>query len=349
MKNLFDKINFGTIEMKNRFIRSATYEKLADESGHMTKELFKVYENLAKGDVGLIITSYAYIMEWEKPNPKMMGFYDDSFIEDYKDMIDMVHSFGSKIVLQAVYGGSQTTYNTENRVIWGPSAVPQIRTGVIPKKMTKENIKELINAFGDSAERSKKAGFDGIQIHGAHGYLLSEFLDPHHNKRDDEYGGSIENRGRIIFEIYDEMRRRVGDEYPVGIKINCSDFREDGLNLEECKYVCKELDNREISFIEISGGNFRTEKGEAYYEKQAEEIAREVKAPVALVGGLRSVDNIEEILNKTEIEAFSLCRPLIAEPDLVKRWQCGELGKSKCVTCGKCLSRDRLECIVTNK
>lgn len=343
--SLFDKVILGDLEVKNAFVRSATYEGLATEKGYLTPELLKIYEDLAKNDVGLIITSYAFITEGEQPSPKMMGIYNDSFIDEYKELTKMVHNYDGKIMLQAVYGGSQSKYKTEDRVILGPSAVPQLSTGTIPKEMTKEDIDMVINAYKDAAERCKEAGFDGIQIHCAHGYLYSQFLDPYHNKRTDEYGGYIENRGRIIFKTFKKIRKAVGDNFHIGVKINCSDFREDGLKFEDCLWVCRELDRQGINSIEISGGDFRTRKDKMYFLEEGKKIAKEVSASVILVGGLRNVDEIQSVQDQTEISAFSLCRPLIMEPDLINKWKNGEIKTAKCVSCHQCLKDGVLKCV----
>ena len=174
MRTLFDETKINSMTLKNRLIRSATWENMADQSGHMTDSLFKLYEGLACGGVGLIVTGYAFPLAEEQPNPGMMGIYDDSFIEDYRPLTEMVHSHGSRIVMQLAYGGSQTNYRTEDRNIWGPSEVADLAFKVVPHEMSRENIQTLINAYGDAATRAKAAGFDGVQLHSAHGYLLKE-------------------------------------------------------------------------------------------------------------------------------------------------------------------------------
>lgn len=345
MKSLFDVTKIKNMELKNRFIRSATWEGLANEDGHTNDDIIKVYENLAKGNVGLIITSYAYILKDEQPNKKMLGIYDDSFIDDYKSLVDIVHSYGSKIMMQIVYGGSNTSYKVEERKILGPSNVPQINRGTTPDEMSAEDIKNIINAFADAALRCKKAGFDAIQIHGAHGYLLSQFLDPYHNRRTDEYGGSIENRSRLVLEVYNAIRDKVGEDYHVGIKINCSDFRESGATFKDCKYVVCELDKLGIDSVEVSGGDFRSFKGESFFKDYASDLADVVSCPIMLVGGNKSYNNMNNILNTTNIEYFSICRALICEPDLINKFMKDNQYKPKCVGCNKCMSNDKL-CIL---
>ncbi|MBU3202790.1 NADH:flavin oxidoreductase [Clostridium algidicarnis] len=358
MKSLFDNTTLKNMDLKNRFFRSATWEGMADDKGHITEKLYDVYENLAKGGVGTIITGYAFVTKDEQPNPGMMGIYDDSFIEEYKDLTKRVHNFDTNIILQIAYGGSQTNFNVGERVILAPSAVAHSVYGVMPREATKEEIKGLIESFADASLRAKNSGFDGVQFHAAHGYIYSQFLSPHYNKRTDEYGGNIENRARIIFETLAAVREKVGKDFPVLIKINCSDFIEDGFSFEDCEYVCKRLEELGVDAIEISGvvgakGEDRTvrEKGlkylekESYFRKYAAKIADEINIPVILVGGNRSLDLMEDVLENTKIQYFSLSRPFLREPDLINRWSGEDSSKAKCISCGKCRDLQGNSCI----
>lgn len=347
MKTLFDKTQVNAMKLNNRFVRSATWERMANDSGHMNERLMGVYEKLAHGGVGLIITGYAFVLPEEQPNPKMMGIYDDSFIADYKPLTEMVHQHNSKIVLQIAYGGTSTSYNVGGRVIWGPSQVTHPRSKVPATPMTEADIQVLVGAFAQAGLRAKKAGFDGVQFHGAHGYLLSQFLSSHFNRRQDDYGGSIDNKARIIMEVYDATRALVGEDFNIMIKINASDFAEQGFTFEECKHVCRALDERGINAIEISGGKALNPTEESSYSIYAAEVAQEIEAPVIVVGMNRSLEVMEEILNKTSIEYFSLCRPFIREPELVNRWSKGDVRRAACISCGKCYSSDGIRCIFT--
>lgn len=194
MKTLFEEAKIGKILVKNRFVRSATWENMTTEDDHLTKKLFDIYGELAKSEVGLIITGYANVVKEEQPNHGMMGIYDDSFIDGYKNLTELVHSFGSKIIMQVAYGGTKTTYNVGKRLIYAPSEIAEKSTNVVGKAMTKEEIVYIENTFADAAKRVKESGFDGVEIHAAHTYLINQFLSPYYNKRTDEYGGSLENR-----------------------------------------------------------------------------------------------------------------------------------------------------------
>lgn len=352
MDKIFEGSFIKDVHFKNRIFRSATYEKMATDDGHFTDELFELYEGLAKGGVGCIIGSYAYVLKEEQPASNMLGIYDDSFIDEYKKIADIVHQCDAKYIQQIVYGGSQTTFNIGKRKILGPSSVEHRLSKVTPKEMSYDDIQMLKEAFVNAAIRCKKAGLDGVQIHCAHGYLLSQFLSPYYNRRQDEYGGSIENRARIILEIYEQIRIAVGFEsdFLVGIKINCSDFDKEGATYKECEYVSIELDKRGIDFIEISGSS-EYSKDEIKYDSSVfrdygKDISKKVKARIILVCKNKSIVTMEKIMNESKIKYFSICRPLICQPNLPDLWSENINYKVKCIYCGNCLKNDSLECIL---
>ena len=362
MKILFEETKLGNITVKNRFVRSATWENMTTEDGHITDKLYKIYEDLAKGEVGLIITGYANVVKEEQPNPGMMGIYNDSFIDEYKKLTNLAHSYGSKIIMQIAYGGTKTTFNVGERVILAPSEVAEKSTNVVGKAMTKEEIDYIVNAFANAGRRAKASGFDGVEIHGAHTYLINQFLSPYYNKRTDEYGGSLENRMRFLLEIYYKMRQKVGDDFPILVKLTASDFHEDGLTFDETRLICKKLEEVGIDAIEISGnihGKAKSMVGkvfddyeiqeEGYFLEYAKIISNEVNVPLITVGGFKNIDTMENLLNDTNIDYFALSRPLLAEPFLIKRWKDGDKRPSICVRCSKCRTPEGNYCTVYNK
>ena len=362
MKTLFEQTKLGNITLKNRFVRSATWENMSTNEGHLTEALYKIYENLSKGEVGLIITGYGNIVEEEQPNPGMMGIYNDSFIDEYRKLTSLVHSYGTKIIMQVAYGGTKTTFNLGERVIYAPSDVAEKSTKVVGKPMTKEEISYIVNAFSEAGRRAKEAGFDGIEIHGAHTYLINQFLSPYYNRRTDEYGGSLENRIRFLLEIYYKMREKVGEDFPILVKLTSSDFHEGGLTFEETKLICRKLEEVGIDAIEISGnihGKAQSMIGEVfdnheiqaegYFLEYAKIISSEVNVPIITVGGFKNVDNIEKILNETNIDYFALSRPLLTEPNLIKRWKEGDRKSVKCIRCSKCRTSEGNYCTVFNR
>lgn len=349
MKTLFDPCMLGSLCVKNRLVRSATWENMTTSDGHMTDELYSLYEELAKNDVGTIITGYANVVEEEQPNAGMMGIYSDSFVEGYMKLTQRVHSYDSKIILQIAYGGTKTTYNVEGRKIFSPSDIPERSTGTRGVPMTKDDIQYIVNAFGLAARRAKESGFDGVEIHGAHTYLINQFLSPYYNRRIDEYGGSLNNRMRFLVEIYTEMRRQTGPEFPIWVKLTASEFFEGGLTFDETRKICAVLESLGVEALEISGnihGKARSMTGQifdgyelrkqGYFAEYGNVISNEVEIPVITVGGLSSLETIEALLNETNIGFFGVARPLLAEPNLFKRWKEGDRAPAKCVRCSKC-------------
>jgi len=326
MKTLFDKTNINGMEIKNRFFRAATWEGMADEKGHLTDKLVKLYEDLAKGGAGVIITGGAYITEDSKSLPNQIGIYNDEFIEEYKKLTTMIHKYRSKIFLEVAYA----TLNGQH---------------LKPTDILVEDIKTMVSAYGKAAERAEKAGFDGVELHAAHGFFLSQFLNSTENKRTDEYGGSIENNSRIILEIYDEIRKVTSKNFSVIVKVNGINKNEDDDTFETCKYACIELSKRGIDAIEISGGRDETDYKESIYRDYAAEIAEEVEAPIILVGKNRNTEVMDQILNTTKINYFSLSRPFISQPDLVNLLENNLIDKPKCISCDKCMQEDGISCI----
>lgn len=362
MKDLFEETYIGNMRLKNRFIRSATWENMTTEDGHMTDKLYQIYDELAKGEVGLIITGYANIVEEEQPNPGMMGIYNDTFIDEYKKLTKLIHANDTKIIMQLAYGGTKTTHNIGERVIYAPSEVRERGTKTLGKAMTKDEIDYIINGFAQAAGRAKEAGFDGVEIHGAHTYLINQFLSPYYNKREDEYGGSLENRMRFLLELYAQMRKIVGENYPILVKLTASEFFTGGLSFAETRIICKKLEAIGVDGIEISGnihGKAKSMIGECfdgykiqeegYFLEYGQVISNEINVPIITVGGLSDIDTIEDIANNTNIQYFAIARPLLSEPHLIKRWKEGDRRPAICERCSKCRTRRGNFCVVYNK
>nr|WP_086940820.1 NADH:flavin oxidoreductase [Thaumasiovibrio occultus] len=359
MSKLFEETRIGNMVLKNRFVRSATWENMATEDGHMTDKLYAVYEELAQGEVGLIVTGYANIVAEEKPNAGMMGIYDDSFIPEYQKLTDLVHQYGSKIVKQIAYGGTKTTYEVGERIIFAPSEVAELGTQTLGKAMSQADIDYIIAAFAKASLRAKQAGFDGVEIHAAHTYLIGQFLSPYYNRRDDNYGGSLDNRMRFLLEIYAATRQLVGEDFPILIKLTASEFFNGGITFDETRAVCKKLEEVGADAIVVSGnihGKASTMVGESfdgytlreegYFVEYGDVISREIAIPVITVGGLTNLAAIEEIADTTNIQYFALSRPLLSEPHLVKRWKDGDDAAVECERCSKCRTKRGNFCVV---
>ena len=343
MKSLFEPIEIGKLNLRNRVIRSATMESAGDENGRIKKELAGLYTELARGGVGAIITGMMAIDENASALQTMIKTYSSAFVEDYRTVAAAVHEYDCKLIVQLAHCGVKATQP------FGPSPFPEKKA----QGMTMEQIRQIPASFAEAARRCKEAGADGVELHGAHGYLLSQFLSPVFNQRTDKYGGSLENRARILFEVYAAVRRSVGTDYAVWIKINGDDRMQGGMSLEESKWVCSELSKMGIDAIEVSGGVSLGKESastpmnapdlEGIFAVQALEIAGDVKTPVISVGGYRTPEKMTQIINQG-VDAISICRPFICEPDLLKRWESDAALKPRCISCNKCFGPGFVSC-----
>lgn len=346
MKKLFESATVGALDLRNRLVRSATFEHAFDENESFLSCLLPMYEKLAVNGVAAIITGMVGVDENSRVLPSMIKAYGKNFVPELHQLAQSVHTLGAKLIVQINHCGKKAGQIDGGGSSLGPCDEENLNGKTI-KGMTEDEIQVVATHFAKVAERCKEAGADAVQIHAAHGYLLSQFLSPYFNKRTDAYGGSIEKRARIVFEVYDAVRNTVGDNYPVWIKINAKDLVEPSVSLEEFLWVCKELDKRSIDAIEVSGGVsvdaksgstqvVRKQEDEGCFASEALQAAEQVAASVISVCGFRTPHTMESWLNKGKIAAFSLCRPLISEPELIGRWERGDTTKSRCISCNQC-------------
>ena len=347
----YDKMTINGMTVPNRLVRSATWEGLASAEGFVTPALEDAMLELADGGVGMIITGHMFVAEQGRAGERQLAVYADEYISGLRSMVKKVHERGSVIVAQLAHAGGQAAQAITGMPALGPSPFAR-KDGGVCQEMTENDIDNMVNAFQQAASRALAAGFDGVQIHGAHGYCLSQFLSPHINKRTDMYGGSFENRMRPLVRVYEAIRRVVGDDYPVTLKINCEDYVEGGLELEDSASVIQGLEMIGLDAVEISGGlltnspskssvrvgRFDTPAKEAWYREAARVVRERTKLPIILVGGIRSFSVVEGLLAEGLIDFVSMSRPLLREPDLLKRWAAGDLRKAECISCNKCFS-----------
>ncbi len=364
MNTLFDQTTINSMTLANRFARSATWEGMCDADGKPQPKLISLYRDLARGRVGLIITGFAFVSPEGKQLPGKMGIHTDDFADVMKVMTGTVHAEGGKICIQLVHAGGQTDTATAGRQPIAPSAVKIDQFPEMPAEMTQKDFTRLITAFGDSARRAREWGFDAVQLHGAHGYLINQFLSPLANQRQDKYGGSIENRCRFLLEAYKAVRSSVGPDFPVMVKLNGSDNLAGGLSLEDAVFAAKALDQAGIDCIEVSGGTpasgdrspvrlkIDTPEKEAYNLALAAKIRTAVNCPIMVVGGFRSYEIAEKTVRESA-DYISMARPFIREPGLVKRWQKGDRARARCISCNGCfkpgLKEGGIYCVVEKK
>ncbi|MBW6485296.1 MAG: NADH:flavin oxidoreductase [Syntrophobacterales bacterium] len=347
MAKIFEKININGMLLENRTVRSATWEGLADKDGGVTPALSDRMIALARGGVGLIITGHAFITKNGRSGPGQLGVYQDELLPGLTRLATAVHKNSSRIVLQLAHGGFFAMGKLTGEAPLAPSLVPEMAQSP-RREMTLPDIQELVGAFAAAAGRAKAAGFDGVQIHAAHGYLLSQFLSPAFNRRTDEYGGSIENRTRFIIEALRAIRLSVGPDYPVLVKMNVGDFIDGGLALDDSLTAASLLAEAGIDAIELSGGflsggklspsrmGIDSEEKEAYFSEEAKAFRKKVSVPLILIGGTRSFGVAERLIADGIVDCVSFCRPLIREPDLINRWKSGNFAKAACISCNRC-------------
>jgi 2,4-dienoyl-CoA reductase-like NADH-dependent reductase (Old Yellow Enzyme family) len=347
MSKLFETTHINGMTLNNRFVRSATWEGMAEEDGTCTEKLIKLMAELAEGGVGLIITSHAYVQERGQAGPWQLGIYKDEQIPGLRKMTKAVHEQGGKIVMQLAHAGLYADTALTGEAPLAPSIVSGF-TKTPPQELTGNEINKIVEAFGLAAKRAKSSGFDGVQIHAAHGYLMDQFLSPAYNRRQDKYGGRIENRVTALLEVLTRIRMHVEPNYPVLIKMNSRDFMHGGLELEDSVKAAMLLESVGLDAIEISGGTkesgklnpVRTgivsEDKEAYFKDAALAFREKIKLPLILVGGIRSFHIAQQIVDENIADYISMSRPLIREPGLIKRWQSGDYRKATCVSDSRC-------------
>lgn len=370
MSILFDGFSIGSMDLRNRFVRSATFESAADEHGLVTDYFVRLFADLAGGGVGLIISGLAFVHPSGQLSPVQTSVADDRVIPGLARLTETVHSLGGKTAIQLSHAGRESVRYFKflaDRVALGPSYVEDdpYRPGEY-REMTETDIQTAIAAFGQAARRAKEAGFDAVQVHGAHAYLFSQFLSPHSNRREDSWGGTLNNRLRIHREVYRAIRAEVGDEYPIVIKLGVQDGFPGGLEFAEGLQAAKSLAEIGFNAIEVSQGlrgasytecEFRTkvlrEADEAYFREWTRKVKEVVSVPVIMIGGLRTPRLMEDALTRGDADLVALCRPLISEPDLISRWEEGDLSRPRCVSCNKCLeavkARQPLGCVYHRK
>lgn len=345
---LFETTTINNMTLANRLVRSATWEGMCGPDGRPTEKLCNCMEALARGGVGLIVTGYSYVCLEGKQNRGKMGIYTDDFADDFRQMTDAVHHSGGKIVIQLVHAGGQANSKASGLPLVAPSAVKVDQFMETPEELSTDQINGIIEAFAKSARRAKAWGFDGIQLHGAHGYLINQFLSPLTNRRNDDYGGGIDNRCRFLLDVYRSVRREVGPDFPVMIKLNAADHIDGGLQADDALAAARRLDEAGIDAIEVSAGTsasgrfnpvrmrIKKPEQEAYNLDLAHRIKSRVTCPVMVVGGVRSYEVAESAVRESGMDFVALSRPLIREPGLPRRWMHGDRRRAACISCNGC-------------
>ncbi|MHA2283216.1 MAG: oxidoreductase [Promethearchaeota archaeon] len=353
LKTLFSPKKIGDVQIKNRIVRSATFMHIAEKYGFIGDRYLKVYDELAKGGTGLIITGAVAVDPTGTGGPYQVCLYEDSHMAGHKKLVDIIHDYDeTKIAPQIQHIGRVGVHPKYPTI--APSPVPYKITGITPRELTTEEVKEYIDKFIKTGVRAYECGYDLVQLHGAHGYFLTNFLSPYTNLRNDEYGGSLEKRTNVLREIYNGIKDEVGKQFPVIIKFQSQDFIPNGITENEGIEIAKNLSKIGFDAIEPSGGGaesilhakgnitskiIKKEEDENYFLPFAKKAKPFLKnCQLILVGGIRNPFSAENILNNGDADFISLCRPLIYEPDLPNRWKSGDTTPPKCISCNSCFT-----------
>ena len=314
--------------IKNRFFKSAMSEGMGTREFQPKKNIATLYKRWAEGGTGLIITGNIMVDPKRTAEPGNIVFDKNSNMEILKNWAKQGQQHGAKVMVQLNHPGKQAPKTVSKQTV-APSAVP-LGNGLnklfsTPRALTTSEVEELVQKFVTSAKVAKEAGFSGVQIHAAHGYLISQFLSPHDNRRTDKYGGSLENRMRFLKEIYLGMREELGKDFTIGIKINSTDFKEDGLTEEDSLKTIIELANLGLDFVEISGGTYErpammgaTSKStnQVFFAEYSKKLKQKIEIPVVVTGGIRSINAMNTLLNDNTTDFIGIARPLTIDPNI---------------------------------
>lgn len=376
---LFEKVNINGLELKNRILMSAAAAWKATGEGDIISDDPLIQYLVAEGGPALIISGGTAVHDSGRLSEKSAIFDDDKRIPSFRYFARKIQEAGAKAAFQATHSGLWAGYPlSRGKKPFAPSFI--IHDEICFYKSSnredcpapEELIREVIEAYGDAAARAQKAGFDAVEVHGAHDSLLAQFLSPVTNRREDQWGGAVENRCRLHCEIMANIRGKVRKNFPVILKLGVKEDLEGGLTLEDGVTAAKIIAEKgDTDAIEVSQGlsagiknfNYTSMKTgitdidkEAYYREWTKLVRKEIpqKILVIMQGGLRSPELMEEIINNGEADIVSMCRPYICEPNLVKRWEGGDEKKAKCISCNRCLVESHikgapLKCIIAGK
>lgn len=331
----FEPMWLGNLQLRNRLVRSATRDGVENEDGTVSGRQLEIMHTLASHEVGMIISGHFYIHPQGQASASQNGIYDGRFLPGIRRMVEAVHAEEGCIIAQINHAGGNA--DVEEPV--APSERVYSK-GRLARELTHEEMNEICECFAEGASRAYQAGFDGVQIHMAHDYLLSEFLTPMMNLRTDEYGGSAENRFRFCGEIIEAVRRATSESFPILVKINSNVQANDHQYEEDLLYYLKQMEALGVAAVELSGCDFtkKTASQRTYYLERAARMQKETEMPLILVGGVRSLQDIAKVLD-SGIRMVALSRPLICQGDLISRLLSGE--RARCTGCNQCFTLPR--------
>lgn len=342
--NVLESVSFDKLKLQTATVRSGTWIEKADDRGYVTDEVIDFYSNLSGKNIGLVVVGYARISENEQANSQMIGAFSDDHIEGLSKLAAAIKSDGiTKAGIQIAMGGNQTKYKFDGHKIFAPSTHAHNIMKTVGEEATIEELKEIQYQFVQAAKIVKEAGFDVVVLHAAHGYLLSQFMSPYANSRTDEYGGSVENRSRMLLETINKIDKETNG-FPIAVKINASDLCDNGATFEDTSKLVELLNKqRLLEYIELSSGvpqrninntPSKKEMNSAFMNDKMHYYANS-KIPLIPVGGINTMKKANQIL-ENGANAVSISRALISEPDLISKWISNSDHQPRCVSCNYC-------------
>lgn len=341
-EKLFEPIKIGNLELKNRLIVPAMSTLTATTEGASTEQFIAYHERKAQGGWGLVITEYFGIAPNVGFFPRMLGIWNDELIESHRKLTDRVHAAGGKIAAQISHSGRETFIGNSDENLVAPSPFKDVSGEKKPRELTVDEIHKIVELYGDTALNLKKAGFDAIEIYAAHGYLISEFLSRYANKRTDEYGGTLENRCRFLMEIVANIRKKVGDDYPILTRISTVEYMPGGLSMGETRVIAMKLEQAGVDAIDCSQGIFTNSYNivepsslpHAVFVDNSEEIKKVVNIPVITAGRINEANLALSVLEAGKADIIGMGRASLADPDFPKKVQEGRLDDIRhCIGC----------------
>ncbi|MFC2073100.1 NADH:flavin oxidoreductase [Chloroflexota bacterium] len=322
MAGVFDSLMIKGLTLKNRLVMPPMATNMATEEGEVTDRHITHYSARAEGGVGLIIVEHAYVAEDGKLSRNQMGIYDDKLIPGLKRLTEAIHSYGAKAVLQITHAGSKTKRELTGKQPIGPWNIPVSSGDEPPRPLTALEIEGIVSMFREASRRAIAAGFDGVELHGAHGFLLCQFLSPLVNHRNDKYGGGPEGRLRLPLMTIAVVRSEIGEDVPLFYRFGAIDMLEGGLTLKEARIIAPRLEKGGVDVIDISGGlggTGRHSEEQGYFVPTAQAIKETVKVPVIGVGNITEAAYADRVIREGKVDLVALGRKLLSAPDFPKQ------------------------------
>ena len=324
MSYLLKPLKVGSLELSNRLVMPPMATSKSDSKGKISQEIIDFYVEKSKGGyISLIIVEHSFISQEGKASDNQMSVAEDCMVDGLKELSEVIQKNGSKAVMQINHAGSSADEKVTGKTIVGPSPIINPRKETVPKELTKDEIATIVQDFKNAARRVKEAGFDGVEIHSAHGYLLNQFLSPLTNKRTDEYGGDIHNRIRIHLEVITAIKQVVGDDFTILLRLGASDYTEGGTSIEDSQVAAVEFEKAGVEILDISGGlcgyNANGETGQGYFYPLTVAMKKVVSIPVILTGGIKKADIAEELLSDNKADLIGVGRAILNNSKWAKK------------------------------